>query len=52
MITVNSTMLPLGTKAPDFRLPDPSGKEVALANFKSAAALLVVFMCNHCPCVK
>ena len=45
-------MLPLGTKAPDFRLPDPSGKAVALADFKNAPALLVIFMCNHCPYVK
>jgi peroxiredoxin len=42
-------MLPLGTQAPDFRLPDPGGKVVALADFQSASALLVVFMCNHCP---
>ena len=52
MVAVNSTMLPLGTQAPDFRLPDPSGKQVSLADFKSAPALLVVFMCNHCPYVK
>jgi peroxiredoxin len=52
MVAVNSTMLPLGTKAPDFRLPDPSGKLVALADFKHAPALLVIFMCNHCPYVK
>ena len=52
MVAVNSTMLPLGTIAPDFRLPDPSGKVVALADFKSAPALLVIFMCNHCPYVK
>jgi peroxiredoxin len=52
MVAVNSTMLPLGTKAPDFRLPDPSGKLVSLADFKNAPALLVVFMCNHCPYVK
>jgi peroxiredoxin len=45
-------MLPLGTQAPDFRLPDPGGKVVALADFQSASALLVVFMCNHCPYVK
>ncbi len=45
-------MLPLGTKAPDFRLPDPGGRTVSLADFKSAPALLVVFMCNHCPYVK
>ncbi|MEI7935684.1 MAG: thioredoxin family protein [Verrucomicrobiota bacterium] len=52
MVAVNSTMLPLGTQAPDFRLPDPGGKVVALSDFKSAPALLVVFMCNHCPYVK
>ena len=52
MVAVNSTMLPLGTKAPDFRLPDPQGEMVSLADFKNAPALLVVFMCNHCPYVK
>lgn len=45
-------MLPLGTKAPDFRLPDTSGKTVSLAEFANAPALVVVFMCNHCPYVK
>ena len=45
-------MLPLGTKAPDFRLPDPSGVIVSLADFHGAPALLVIFMCNHCPYVK
>jgi peroxiredoxin len=45
-------MLPLGTKAPHFRLPDPSGKWVSLDDFKGAPALLVVFICNHCPYVK
>ena len=52
MVAVNSTMLPLGTKAPDFRLPDTTGKPVSLKDFSSARALLVVFMCNHCPYVK
>ncbi|HVA95746.1 MAG TPA: thioredoxin family protein [Candidatus Dormibacteraeota bacterium] len=47
-----STMLPLGTVAPDFRLPDPGGKQVSLDDFHGASALLVVFMCNHCPYVK
>ena len=47
-----STMLPLGTLAPDFRLPDPRGKLVSSADFSGAKALLVVFMCNHCPYVK
>jgi peroxiredoxin len=44
-------MLPLGTRAPDFRLPDTSGKVVSLSDFSAASALLVVFMCNHCPYV-
>jgi len=52
MVAVNSTMLPLGTKAPDFRLADTNAKTVALADFKNAPALLVVFICNHCPYVK
>jgi len=45
-------MLTLGTKAPPFRLPDPHGKWVSLDDFHDAPALLVVFMCNHCPYVK
>src|SRR5882762_6027539 len=52
MVAVNSTMLPLGTKAPEFHLPDTTGKTVSLSDFKNAPALLVVFMCNHCPYVK
>lgn len=51
MALTPSTMLPLGTTAPDFQLPDTSGKIVSLADFKDKAALLVVFMCNHCPYV-
>jgi peroxiredoxin len=48
-----STMVQLGSAAPDFALPDAvTGKTVALADFTSAPALLVVFMCNHCPYVK
>ncbi len=47
-----STMLPLGSKAPDFRLPDTDGRIVALDDLKEAPALLVVFLCNHCPYVK
>jgi peroxiredoxin len=47
-----STMLPLGTRAPGFRLPDTDGKIVALDDFRDAPALLVVFLCNHCPYVK
>ena len=44
-------MLPLGTTAPDFKLPDTNGKTVSTADFKDAPALLVFFMCNHCPYV-
>jgi peroxiredoxin len=47
-----STMLPLGTSAPDFRLPDTRGQMVSLADFKPARALAVLFICNHCPYVK
>ena len=47
-----STMLPLGTAAPDFSLPDTNGKMVSLGDFAAAPALVVVFMCNHCPYVK
>src|SRR6187401_1729507 len=53
MARTPSTMLPLGTAAPDFTLPDVvTGKPVALGDFKSAPALLVAFICNHCPYVK
>jgi len=45
-------MLPLGTAAPDFKLPDTNGKIVSLADFKDKSALLVLFICNHCPYVK
>ncbi|HZF00925.1 MAG TPA: thioredoxin family protein [Methylomirabilota bacterium] len=51
MALTPSTMLPLGTTAPDFKLPDTNGKIVSLADFKNAPALLVIFMCNHCPYV-
>ena len=47
-----STMLPLGTKAPAFALPGLDGRSVRLADFSDAKALLVMFICNHCPFVK
>lgn len=48
-----STMLDLGTSAPDFTLPDTvSGKTMALRDFASSKALLVMFICRHCPFVK
>lgn len=46
-------MLPLGTKAPDFQLSDVvSGKTISLATFEDKKALLVMFICRHCPFVK
>jgi peroxiredoxin len=51
MTLVDSTMLPLGTSAPDFHLPDTEGEIVSPDDFKDAPALLVIFMCNHCPYV-
>jgi peroxiredoxin len=45
-------MLPLGTKAPPFELPNVDGKQVSLGDFTDAPALLVMFICNHCPFVK
>lgn len=45
-------MLPIGTIAPDFNLPDTvSGKNVALADIQSNKATVVMFLCNHCPYV-
>ena len=44
-------MLALGTAAPDFQLPDTNGNIVSLADFKGRAALVVIFLCNHCPYV-
>ena len=52
MAAVESTMLPLGTKAPEFSLPDTEGKTVSLADFTGKRGLLVMFICNHCPFVK
>jgi peroxiredoxin len=52
MVATNSTMLPVGSKAPSFRLPDVHDKMVALSDFPDARALVIVFMCNHCPYVK
>ncbi|MFO0946636.1 MAG: thioredoxin family protein [Planctomycetota bacterium] len=52
MALTPSTMRNLGTIAPDFTLPDTNGKIRTLAEFKDAPALLVIFMCNHCPYVK
>ncbi|UCG57434.1 MAG: thioredoxin family protein [Phycisphaerales bacterium] len=52
MVRTASTMLALGTAAPHFSLPDTKGEKVSLTGFREAPALLVIFMCNHCPFVK
>lgn len=52
MAETPSTMLPLDTPAPGFSLGDTEGKTVSLDNFRDAPALLVTFICNHCPFVK
>lgn len=51
-MAASSTMLALGTPAPDFALPDASGAIHRLADSEGAPATLVVFLCNHCPYVK
>ncbi|MGA4577768.1 thioredoxin family protein [Limisphaera sp. VF-2] len=51
-LTPSTMLLPLGTPAPEFRLPDTNGRWVSLADFPGAAAYLVMFLCNHCPYVK
>ncbi|WP_250122435.1 thioredoxin family protein [Chroococcidiopsis sp. CCMEE 29] len=53
MALTASTMLPLGTKAPNFQLPDVvSGKTISLSTFAGKQALLVIFLCKHCPFVQ
>ena len=53
MARTPSTMLPLGTKAPDFSLPDTvSGKACSYGDLKGHLGTVVMFICNHCPFVK
>lgn len=51
MALTQSTMMTLGSKAPDFSLPATEGNVVSLADFSQAKALVVLFICNHCPYV-
>jgi peroxiredoxin len=52
MARVNSTMVALGTAAPEFQLPDTvSGNTISLQNVKGPVATVVMFICNHCPFV-
>ena len=53
MVKTASTMLPLGTPAPEFTLPEPAtGNEISLSDFAERDALLVMVLSNHCPFVK
>jgi len=53
MARTPSTMVKLGTKAPDFLLPDTvSGKQLSLDDTKGEIATMIMFICNHCPFVK
>jgi len=53
MSLTQSTMMPLGSRAPDFALPEVStGRVVRLGDFAGKKALLVMFLCRHCPYVK
>jgi len=52
MVRTASTMLELGTPAPEFRLPDCRGAMHELREFAGARALLVAFLCSHCPFVR
>jgi peroxiredoxin len=53
MVRTPSTMLALGTQVPEFNLPDVvSGETISLETFASNKALLVMFLCRHCPYVK
>jgi peroxiredoxin len=51
-MALSSLMVPLGTPAPNFTLDDLSGTKVRLDDFAAAPALLVAFLCNHCPYVR
>lgn len=51
MALTQSTMMALGSKAPNFSLPATDGSLVSLADFSHAQALVVLFICNHCPYV-
>jgi peroxiredoxin len=52
MVKTTSTMLPLGTQAPEFSLTNVDGRTVTRDDYRDAPALVVMFICNHCPFVK
>ncbi|MFW6203962.1 MAG: thioredoxin family protein [Actinomycetota bacterium] len=51
-MAVTSEMVPLGSTAPDFTLQAVDGRKVSLSDLSGTPALLVVFLCNHCPYVR
>ena len=51
MVATHSTMLPLGTPCPDFSLKDTEETTISLDSFQDAPALVIMFICNHCPYV-
>ncbi|MCA9075240.1 MAG: thioredoxin family protein [Planctomycetaceae bacterium] len=51
MVKTASTMLPLGSQAPEFSLPNVDGSTVSLSDYADKPGLLVMFICNHCPFV-
>ena len=53
MVETASSMIPLGTQAPDFSLPEPhSGQTRSLQTLRGECATVIMFICNHCPYVK
>lgn len=52
MVMTPSTMMPLGTLAPEFSLPDTKGNTVSRTDFSQKEGLVAMFICNHCPFVK
>jgi len=52
MSVMKSRMAPLGSPAPEFHLTSVTGQQVSLGDFAGAPALLVAFLCNHCPYVR
>jgi peroxiredoxin len=52
MATTSSSRVAIGSPAPDFTLPSTAGDPVSLADFAGRPALLVAFICNHCPYVR
>ena len=52
MVRTASTMLELGTRAPDFTLSNIDGQSLSLSDFRDRKGLVIIFMCNHCPYVK